>query len=122
MSRQADPIDMNPTDIVQRQLEAYNARDLARFVACYAEDVRVYRPPAAEPALAGRAALSDHYARHRFNLPGLHAELVARMVLGNKVIDHERIVGVGDAPMDAAAVYLVNAEGLIAAVWFFNAQ
>jgi hypothetical protein len=32
---------MNPEAVVQRQLDAYNARDLARFVACYAEDVLV---------------------------------------------------------------------------------
>jgi ketosteroid isomerase-like protein len=30
---------MNPEAVVQRQLDAYNARDLARFVACYADDV-----------------------------------------------------------------------------------
>jgi hypothetical protein len=108
--------------VVQRQLEAYNARDLERFVACYAEHVRVYRPPAAEPVLAGRAALREHYAANRFNLPGLHAELVARLVMGNKVIDQERIVGIGDAPKDAAAVYEIGGDGLIAAVWFFDAS
>jgi hypothetical protein len=107
--------------VVQRQLEAYNARDVARFVACYADDVRVYRPPAEQPVLAGRSALAAHYAANRFNLPGLHAELVARLVMGNKVIDQERIVGLGDAPMDAAAVYEVGRDGLIAAVWFFSA-
>ena len=107
--------------IVQRQLDAYNARDLSRFVACYAQDVRVWRPPAPQPVIVGRQALSDHYAANRFNLPGLHAALLGRMVLGNKVIDHERIVGVGSAPMEAAAVYEVGADGLIAAVWFFNA-
>jgi hypothetical protein len=52
---------------------------------------------------------------------GLHAALLGRMVLGNKVIDHERIIGLGSAPMEAAAVYEVGAGGLIAAVWFFNA-
>jgi hypothetical protein len=113
---------MNPEAIVQRQLDAYNARDLARFVACYTEDVRVWRPPAPQPAIVGRQALSDHYAAHRFNLPGLHAALLGRMVFGNKVIDQERIVGVGEQPIDAAAVYEVNADGLIAAVWFFNAS
>jgi hypothetical protein len=113
---------MNPEAVVQRQLDAYNARDLARFVACYAEDVRVWRPPAPQPVLVGRQALSDHYAAHRFNLPGLHAALLGRMVFGNKVIDQERIVGVGDQPIDAAAVYEVNADGMIAAVWFFNAS
>jgi hypothetical protein len=65
--------------------------------------------------------MAEHYAAHRFNLPGLHAELVSRMVLGYKVIDHERIVGVGEGTMDAAAVYEVR-DGLICTVWFFNAQ
>ena len=69
----------DPVDIVQEQLEAYNARDLA---------------------------------------PGLHATIVNRMVLGNKVIDHERVVGIKEVPIEAVAVYEV-ADGLIRAVWFF---
>ena len=40
---------MNPEDPVKRQLDAYNARDLERFVAEYHDDVNVYRPPATEP-------------------------------------------------------------------------
>ena len=88
-------------------------------MACYADDVRVYRPPAPEPVLLGKAALAAHYAQHRFNLPALHAEVRARMVLGNKVIDHERISGVRERPFEAAAVYEV-ADGLIRAVWFFQ--
>jgi hypothetical protein len=106
---------------VQRQLDAYNARDLARFVAEYTDDVQVFRPPAAEPVIEGKAALAEHYAAKRFNLPGLHAELVNRMVLGDKVIDHERITGLPgeERPVEAAAVYQV-AGGLIRRVWFYS--
>jgi hypothetical protein len=110
---------MTSEAVVQRQLDAYNARDLERFVACYADDVRVYRPPAPEPVSVGKRALAEHYARNRFTLPSLHAELVARMVLGDKVVDHERVHGVREAPFEAAAVYEVRG-GLIAAVWFFE--
>jgi hypothetical protein len=77
------PTTMDPALPVQAQLDAYNARDLERFVACYADDVQLYRPPAAEPVLQGKAAMAAHYAAHRFKLPLLHAELVNRMVLGN---------------------------------------
>ena len=42
--------------------------------------------------------------------------------IGRKVIDQERIRGIGETPLEAAAVYAVNDEGLIAAVWFFNAD
>ncbi len=104
---------------VQRQLEAYNARDLERFLAEFTDDVRVYRPPSAEPALSGKKAFGEFYAAQRFNLPGLHAEVLGRIVIGNKVIDHERIAGVRDAPFEMAVVYQV-AGGRIAALWTFD--
>jgi hypothetical protein len=107
--------------VVQRQVDAYNARDLDRFVAAYADAVLVYRMPAAEPAISGKAQLAEIYATQRFNLPGLRAEIVNRIVLGNKVIDHERVWGIRDVPIEVAAVYEV-VGGLIARVWFFGAE
>lgn len=106
-----------PAEAAQEQLEAYNARDLDRFVAVYAEDVKVYRKPWDQPAMVGRAQLADFYAKNRFNLPGLHAEVVNRMAFGNKVIDHERVSGVRPEPFEVAAIYEV-VDGLIATVWF----
>jgi len=114
---------MNPPSeaLVSRQLDAYNARDLDAFVAQYAENVRVFRPPGLEPAIVGRRAMAEYYARHRFSLPGLHAEVLNRMVLGNKVVDHERIHGVRAAPFETVAVYEI-VDGLISVVWFFSAE
>jgi hypothetical protein len=106
-----------PVDIVEEQLQAYNARDLERFAATYSDSVRIFRMPATEPAIAGKAALNETY-RKRFSSPGLHADIVGRMVIGNKVIDHERVRGIQDTPVEAVAVYEVEA-GLIQTVWFF---
>ncbi len=109
---------MTPADVVQRQLDAYNARDLAAFLATYSDTVTLYRLPASEPAVTGKAALGEFYATQRFNLPALHADLLGRIAMGNKVVDHEKIHGVRDAPFEAIAVYEVSA-GLIARAWFF---
>jgi hypothetical protein len=109
---------MNPEDAVQRQLDAYNAHDLERFVAEYHDDVKVYRPPATEPLVSGRKALGEHYAKHRFTLPDLHARLVNRIVSGNIVVDHEDIDGLPEGRRSAIAVYEV-VENRIRAVWFF---
>lgn len=103
---------------VQRQLDAYNARDLERFLAEYADDVIVYRPPATEPAIVGKEALGAHYARNRFNLPELHARLLNRIVSGSIVVDQEQVTGVPGGVVAAVAVYQVK-NGRIQAVWFF---
>ena len=103
---------------VQRQLEAYNAHDIERFAAEYTEDIQVFRPPAAEPVLSGKQAFSEHYAKNRFTIPNLHATVVNRMVSGNKVVDHERIVGLAPEVVEAIAVYEVEGSR-IKKVWFF---
>jgi hypothetical protein len=112
---------LSPVEAAQRQLEAYNARDLEGFLAVYADDVKVYRPPAAEPVMSGKAQMAEFYGSQRFNLPGLHAEVVNRMAFGNKVIDHERITGIRPQPFEVAAVYEV-VDGAIRTVWFIGAE
>jgi hypothetical protein len=109
---------MSAVDVVQRQVEAYNARDLDRFVSTYSETIAIFRMPSTEPSISGKIELAKFYAAQRFNLPGLRAEIVNRIVLGNKVIDQERVWGVRDAPIEIAAVYEVAGE-LIERVWFF---
>jgi hypothetical protein len=107
----------DPVAVVQRQLEAYNARDLEAFAANFTDDITIYRLPATQPAISDKAAFRDIY-RQRFASPGLHAEILSRIVMGNKVIDHERIAGIRSQPLEAVAVYEV-ADGLIKTVWFF---
>ena len=110
-----------PVEVVQKQLEDYNRRDLAAFVANYADDIRVYRLPSTEPSLVGKEAFARQYETTRFNLPGLRAELVNRIAFGNTVIDHERIHGVRPEPVEVAAAYEVR-DGLIAAAWFLAGE
>jgi hypothetical protein len=109
---------MNAAIPVQRQLDAYNAHDLDRFVAEYAADVEVFRPPAASPVLSGLPAFAAHYARNRFTLPDLHAEVTNRIVAGGIVVDHERITGLQADVVETVAVYKV-VDGKITTVWFF---
>jgi len=107
----------DPVGFAQRQLDAYNARDLERFVAEYTDDVQVFILPDPSPVTVGKAAFAAHYRDNRFNLPDLHAKLLNRMVFGNKVIDQEVVYGVPGAPLDGAAIYEVTPKG-ISKVWF----
>lgn len=118
MSRGVMPADA-PVAVVQRQLDAYNRHDLDAFIATYRDDARVWRMPASAPALDGADAIRRFYREERFNRPTLHAELVARNVLGNKVADHERVTGLRETATEALAVYEVI-DGRIANVWLFS--
>lgn len=104
--------------LVQAQLEAYNQHDLATFVSQFSEHICIYRAPATEPVIRGKAAFRDFYQNERFNLPHLHAEILNRMVVGNKVVDHERISGIHDEPFEVMVVFEVS-DGLIQNMWSF---
>lgn len=106
----------NPLDLVERQLAAYNARDLETFLTAFHDDVEVTRLPGTAPSIVGKAALGKFYAENRFNLPNLHAEIVNRMVMGSKVVDHERITGIGPAPIEIIVTYAIE-DGLIRRMW-----
>ncbi|NRR31209.1 nuclear transport factor 2 family protein [Oxalobacteraceae bacterium] len=105
-------------EVVEAQFEAYNARDLERFMANFSDTIKTYRMPAPDPVVTGKAALAEFYATQRFNLPELKAELLSRTVMGNKVFDHERVWGVQPEPLEMVVVFEVL-DGLIDTIWTF---
>jgi len=110
-----------PAMLAERQLAAYNARDLDAFSACFSDDVEVFDFPGAAPVLTGREAFRARYFE-RFKSEGLRAIAVHRAVVGDRVIDHERVWLSGpDAsdPIDLVVVYTVR-DGLIARVDFIK--
>ena len=103
----------SPAAVVQRQLDAYNARDIDALLATYAPDARQYEHPAR--LLASGAAEMRERMAVRFQEPDLHARLLQRVVMGNIVIDHERVTRTfpeGTGSVDMVAIYEV-VDGLI---------
>jgi len=80
------------TDVVQAQLEAYNAQDLDAFLATYATDAVVVR--GGKVALQGREALRDAYRTLFAKYPKNRATISERRTEGDRVVlDHEIISG-----------------------------
>jgi len=103
----------SPEAVVQRQLDAYNARDLDALLATYAPDARQYELPA-QLLATGHAEMRPRFAA-RFQEPDLHARLLQRAVMGNIVIDHETVsrnFPEGRGKVDLVAIYEV-VDGLI---------
>lgn len=108
----------DPAQIVQRQLDAYNARDIAAFMATWSDDAQYFEHPAKLLASGAAAIRERHVAR--FKEPNLFGRLIKRMVIGNKVVDQEivtRTFPEGTGHVDVIAIYEVR-DGKIANAWF----
>jgi hypothetical protein len=104
--------------IVQRQLDAYNARDIDAFMAVWTDDAQCFEHPS-KPLARGAAEIRARHAA-RFKEANLHTRLVQRMAVGNTVIDREvvtRTFPEGPGTIDVIAIYDV-AHGKIATAWF----
>lgn len=110
-----------PDDIahpVRMQLEAYNARDIDAFMRWWAEDCEYFAFPSTLLA-RGAAAVRERHAE-RFREPELFGTLLARIVVGNVVVDHEtvrRSFPEGPGEVDVIGIYEVR-DGKIARAWF----
>ncbi len=106
--------------LAQRQLDAYNARDIESFLACYAPDVEIFDQPTGERTLHGREAMRERYTGFFAGNPGLHCRLLNRIAEGVFAIDHEHVTGLADGrELHAVAIYEI-ADELIAKVWFIR--
>jgi hypothetical protein len=108
----------NPAWVVQQQVDAYNERDIDRFVSLFSEDVEVGRFPEGGEVSRGRDKLRQRYAKLFEKSPDLHCRIVSRTVQGRFVIDRELVTGIrGGADVRAVAMYEVE-DGEITRVWF----
>lgn len=108
------------SELAQLQLDAYNSRDIERFVVCFAPDVQVFDQSTGECTLRGREALRERYGAFFASNANLHCELLNRIAEGRFAIDHERVTGLADGrELYAVAVYETDGEH-ITKVWFMR--
>ncbi len=106
-------------DAVERQVRAYNERDVDAFVDCYAEAV-VVEDADGSALISGREGLRERYGRLFDESPELSGEIVSRLRVGSFVVDEERISGLPDGDLHAIAIYHLDGEGLIDRVRFLR--
>ncbi|OYU43869.1 MAG: steroid delta-isomerase [Burkholderiales bacterium PBB4] len=80
---------MDPTALIQRQLDAYNAKDIDAWLTTYAPDAEQFVLHG-ERLAQGHDALRTRIAA-RFAEPDLHARLISRVAMGPVVVDLEEI-------------------------------
>ena len=102
-------------DVVNRQLDAYNARDIDKFVDTYSEDIEIY-DLYGKMTMKGHTQLRERYTNLFINTPNLNCRIENRIKINNKIIDKENVV-MNERIVEAVAIYEVI-DGKITKVTF----
>lgn len=80
-------------EVVEENLMYYNQRNIDSFMTSFSDSIVLYSFGNEIPIAHGKEKIRDLYARLFEASPILHSSIVHRAIIGNKVIDHELIVG-----------------------------
>jgi putative hydrolase of HD superfamily len=111
----------DPAALIQRQLEAYNDKDVEAWLATYAADAEQYLLHGDRLA-KGHAELRARILA-RFAEPDLHARLLSRTVMGPIVVDLEQITRnfpEGKGTIEMLCIYEVAQGRIVRASFAFN--
>ncbi len=109
--------DTVPAAVVQRFVDAANARDVAAMVALVSPDARFVRFPGGQVIAQGRDSIRARYAQLlRESSPAFRIAVASRIVEGPLVIDQEQFSGTVAEQGRATWMYEVRG-GLIQRAW-----
>ena len=114
--------DTMPAAVVQRFVDAANARDAAAMAALVAPQAVFARFPDGQTLIQGRDSIQAFYAR-QFPLlpPSFHISVQPRIIEGNLIVDQEHLAGTPDGQRQATWMYQVEG-GLIQRAWVLDGE
>ena len=104
----------SPEEIVQKSLEAYNNRNLEKFMTYFSDDIEMYSFECEQTA-KGYDNVKKLYKALFDSSPNLHSKILNRTVIGNKVIDHEYITGRrgSDEAIEIVFIYVIENDKIV---------
>jgi hypothetical protein len=103
---------LSAEEVVQRNLDCYNNKDIDGFMSYFSDDVEFYEFETFKPSIQGKEDCRKRYNILFEQSPNLHSTILKRIVFDNKVIDHEYITGRNgaDIPLELVLIYEVREE------------
>lgn len=107
-----------PEKVVQKQLEAYNSRDIDSFMAVFHADIELWTLGSETVSAVGWEKVKEIYKELFDQSPELNSTVMNRSIIGNKVIDYEKIYGRRGSKEDLFLVMIYEIEeGKIRRAW-----
>jgi hypothetical protein len=83
---------MDPVQVAEEFIDAFNARDVERVVACFSADAVMQNDSGAVFA-QGEEAIRTHFAGFLPQSPNVHSEILSRIHVGPWVVHEEHVTG-----------------------------
>jgi hypothetical protein len=83
---------MDPVQVVQEFIEAFNARDVDRVVGCFSADA-VMQDDSGAVFAGGEEAIRAHFGQFLPQSPNVHSEILSRIHVGSWVVQEEHVTG-----------------------------
>jgi hypothetical protein len=109
----------SPRDIVNRQLEAYNAHDIDGYCKLFARDATISDLVTGQMICNGLGEIRSVYTQRFADNPKLHCIVHQRMEGPHFAIDKETVYGLASGDLHIMAIYEVR-EGLIRSLRFIR--
>jgi hypothetical protein len=106
-----------PRDIVNRQLEVYNAHDIEGYCALFAQDATISDLVTGQMICNGLEEIRKVYTTRFADNPKLHCVVHQHMDGADFAIDRETVSGLPNGELHIIAIYEVR-EGLIRSLKF----
>lgn len=109
---------MRLMNIAAIQIEAYNSRNLEKFLECYTDDVQVYMLQNNQLLTDGLEKLSEVMKADFEKNPNANSTITSYISQGNLIVQHEEITGhMKDKTISSVSIYEIT-DGKISKLWF----
>ena len=83
---------MDPVQVVQEFIDAFNARDLDRVARCFSADA-VMQDDVGIVFAQGEEAIRAHFSGFLPQSPNVHSDILSRIHVGSWVVQEEHVTG-----------------------------
>ncbi|GHN00321.1 hypothetical protein WSM22_18100 [Cytophagales bacterium WSM2-2] len=102
--------------LANQQLDAYNERNIDKFLMPYSDSVKVYSFPD-KLQYKGKTLMRERYEKFFATTPNLKCEITKRIIRGSTIIDEEKITGISANAITGVAIYTIE-NNKISKVYF----
>lgn len=113
---------MSPTEIMDKQVAAYNERNIDNFLDCFSENIEFFTLKDNCRTLSGKSELKQAFEKLFSSSPNLELKIKSRIVSGDYVTDLEIVQNAPKYPKGGEVISINFIEsGKIRKIWFSEA-